>query len=236
MSAYQDARAPVALVTGATSGFGREVARTLAAQGFSVLVHGRDAGRGAAVVREIAAAGGQARFIAADLADTDAVKRLAEDAGEVDVLVNNAGFSWFGSTVDLDPAVFDQLFARFPNVRIASVENGSEFLRDLFRKLRSASRKLPGFFAEDPVETFRRNIWVNPFWEDDVNEVVELMGADRVIFGSDWPHIEGMPKPLDYVAELKELDDASRRLVMRDNARALNQRIPTGVSERDSRA
>ena len=117
MSAYQDARAPVALVTGATSGFGREVARTLAAQGFSVLVHGRDAGRGAAVVQEIAAAGGQARFIAADLTDTGAVKRLAEDAGEVDVLVNNAGFSWFGPTVDLDPVVFDQMFAA--NVRSA---------------------------------------------------------------------------------------------------------------------
>ena len=72
---------------------------------------------------------------------------------------------------------------------------GRSSSRDLFRKLRSASRKLPGFFAEDPVETFRRHIWVNPFWEDDVNEVVELMGADRVIFGSDWPHIEGMAAP-----------------------------------------
>lgn len=117
MSGYPGTQAPVALVTGATSGFGREVARTLAAQGFSVLVHGRDAGRGAAVVQEIAAAGGQARFIAADLTDTDAVKRLAEDAGEVDVLVNNAGFSWFGPTVELDPAVFDQMFAA--NVRSA---------------------------------------------------------------------------------------------------------------------
>ena len=53
--------------------------------------------------------------------------------------------------------------------------------------------------------------WINPFWEDDVYEVADLMGADRVIFGSDWPHIEGMPKPLDYVTELKELDDDSQR-------------------------
>jgi predicted TIM-barrel fold metal-dependent hydrolase len=52
------------------------------------------------------------------------------------------------------------------------------------------------------------------------------MGADRVIFGSDWPHIEGMPQPLDYVNELKELDDADRRLVLRDNALALNERRP----------
>ncbi len=52
------------------------------------------------------------------------------------------------------------------------------------------------------------------------------MGADRVIFGSDWPHIEGMPRPLDYVSEVKELDDDAQRLVMRDNARTLNERTP----------
>ena len=70
---------------------------------------------------------------------------------------------------------------------------------------------MPGYFTEDPVESFRRNVWINPFWEDDVDEVVELMGADRVIFGSDWPHIEGMPQPLDYATELKEFDDATRQ-------------------------
>ncbi len=109
--------APVALVTGATSGIGREVARRLAADGFSVLVHGRDAGRGTAVVREITEAGGRARFVAADLTDTGAITRLAEEAGDVDVLVNNAGFSWFGPTPDLSPATFDQMFAA--NVRSA---------------------------------------------------------------------------------------------------------------------
>jgi len=122
--------------------------------------------------------------------------------------------------------LFDQLFTRFPNVRIVSVENGSEFLPDLFKKLRSVTRKMPGYFREDPVETFRRHVWINPFWEDDVNETVELMGADRVVFGSDWPHIEGMPEPLDYLVELKAFDDATRRRILRDNAEELNQRQP----------
>ena len=122
--------------------------------------------------------------------------------------------------------VFDELFVRFPNVRVASVENGSEYLPDLFKKLASTNRKLPGFFREDPVEIFRRNVWINPFWEDDPYEIVDLMGADRVIFGSDWPHIEGMPKPLDYVTELKELDDDPRRLIMRDNALELTRASP----------
>jgi predicted TIM-barrel fold metal-dependent hydrolase len=123
--------------------------------------------------------------------------------------------------------VFDKLFDRFPNVRIASVENGSEFLGDLFRKLRSAARKLPGYFGEDPVETFRRHVWINPFWEDDANETVALMGADRVIFGSDWPHIEGMPEPLDYEVELKSFDDATRQQILRTNAEELTARRPS---------
>jgi predicted TIM-barrel fold metal-dependent hydrolase len=126
----------------------------------------------------------------------------------------------------LGQIVFDKLFDRFPNVRIASVENGSEFLPDLFKKMRSQSRKMPGYFSEDPVETFRRNIWINPFWEDDAEEIVELMGPDRVIFGSDWPHIEGMPEPLDYVVELKALDDETKRKVMLDNARELTELRP----------
>jgi predicted TIM-barrel fold metal-dependent hydrolase len=63
---------------------------------------------------------------------------------------------------------------------------------------------------------------MNPFWEDDVYEVIDLMGADHVIFGSDWPHIEGLPRPLDYLSEIQDLDDGDRRLVMRDNVRHLN--------------
>jgi predicted TIM-barrel fold metal-dependent hydrolase len=111
-------------------------------------------------------------------------------------------------------------------LRVASVENGADFLRDLFKKLRGTEYKMPGYFSDDPVETFRRNIWINPFWEDDVNEVVEHMGADRVIFGSDWPHIEGMPRPLDYAAELKAFGEDDRRKILRDNVRELNTRAP----------
>lgn len=121
---------------------------------------------------------------------------------------------------------FDKLFDRFPNVRVASVENGSEFLGNLFKKLRSTDRKMPGYFGGDPVEKFREHVWINPFWEDDVYEVVDHMGADRVLFGSDWPHIEGMPRPLDYVAELKEFDDATQRRILLENVAELNERRP----------
>lgn len=118
--------------------------------------------------------------------------------------------------------IFDRVFERFPNVRIASVENGSEFLPDLMRKLASTAKKVRGYFQQDPVETFKRHVWINPFWEDDVNEVVEHMGPERVIFGSDWPHIEGMPQPLDYLEELSTFGPDAQRKILSENARALN--------------
>jgi NAD(P)-dependent dehydrogenase (short-subunit alcohol dehydrogenase family) len=97
-----------ALVTGATSGIGRATALQLAQLGAEVVVHGRSAERGAEVVREIQNAGGKARFVAANLADAGDVRRLAAEAGPVDILINNAGVYKFGATADTDDAFFDE--------------------------------------------------------------------------------------------------------------------------------
>jgi NAD(P)-dependent dehydrogenase (short-subunit alcohol dehydrogenase family) len=107
----------VALVTGATSGIGKAAALQLAREGAKVIVHGRDSDRGSGVVDEIHAAGGDARFVQADLTDIDEVRQLADSVGQVDVLVNNAGMSWFGPTADLDVNTFDAMFDG--NVRAA---------------------------------------------------------------------------------------------------------------------
>jgi len=115
MNGQRDLEGISALVTGASSGIGRAAAEELGRQGAEVVVHGRDAARGSAVAGTITAEGGKARFVAADLTDPDQLDDLAGQAGPVDVLVNNAGFSWFGPTGDLDVATFDRLFAA--NVR-----------------------------------------------------------------------------------------------------------------------
>jgi NAD(P)-dependent dehydrogenase (short-subunit alcohol dehydrogenase family) len=104
-----------ALVTGATSGIGQAAAEELGRHGAEVVVHGRDPGRGQTVVDTITAEGGKARFVAADLSDPAQLNNLAEQAGTVDVLVSNAGISWFGPAADLTVETFDRLFAA--NVR-----------------------------------------------------------------------------------------------------------------------
>jgi predicted TIM-barrel fold metal-dependent hydrolase len=124
-------------------------------------------------------------------------------------------------------AVFESVFVRFPNLRIASIENGAEYLPELFKKVRSTSNKMPGYWADDPIDLFKEHVWINPFWEDDVHEVIDCMGADRVVFGSDWPHIEALPEPRQYQLELKDLDAADRRLILNDNTVGLLQRRPT---------
>jgi NAD(P)-dependent dehydrogenase (short-subunit alcohol dehydrogenase family) len=116
-----------ALVTGATSGIGRAVALQLARDGAEVVVHGRNAERGAETVQEITAAGGQASFVAADLADAADVRWLASEAGDIDILINNAGISAFAPTAEFDPAVFDKMFAsnvRAPFFLVAALAPG----------------------------------------------------------------------------------------------------------------
>lgn len=123
---------------------------------------------------------------------------------------------------------YQRLFERFGNLRIASIENGAEFLPDLFRKLRQSRDRLStmGYYKEDPGLLFKEHVWINPFWEDDVYDVESLMGVDRVIFGSDWPHIEGMPRPLDYVQEISRFDADKQRRILRENMLELNQARP----------
>jgi NAD(P)-dependent dehydrogenase (short-subunit alcohol dehydrogenase family) len=115
MNQQRDLEGISALVTGASSGIGRAAAEELGRHGAEVVVHGRDVARGSAVVDTIVAEGGKARFVAADLSDPAQLDHLADQAGMVEVLVNNAGFSWFGPTAELDVATFDRLFAA--NVR-----------------------------------------------------------------------------------------------------------------------
>src|SRR6476620_5989859 len=98
------------LVTGATAGIGQETAMLFARRGAAVVITGRDTERGAQTVAAIEAAGGRAEFIAADLNDIESVRRLVEQVGEVDVLVNNAAAHHVAPTLEEDVDSFDMMF------------------------------------------------------------------------------------------------------------------------------
>jgi NAD(P)-dependent dehydrogenase (short-subunit alcohol dehydrogenase family) len=99
-----------ALITGGTSGMGSATALAMAEKGASVIITGRDETRGASIVEKIRAGGHDAQFIAADFSEMSEVGRVADAAGEIDVLVNCAGFAALAPTADTDEAAFDGLF------------------------------------------------------------------------------------------------------------------------------
>jgi predicted TIM-barrel fold metal-dependent hydrolase len=90
-------------------------------------------------------------------------------------------------------------------------------VRHLLEDLAHAYEMAPQEFDEDPVEVFKRNIYVHPFHEEDPKGLVKLLGADRVLFGSDYPHPEGMSDPITFVDELEGLDESAIRKVMGGN-------------------
>ncbi|CAN5477955.1 amidohydrolase family protein [soil metagenome] len=119
----------------------------------------------------------------------------------------------------------DQFFFRFPNIRVASIELGSAWAFHLFEKLEKTFGQAPFAFQEDPRETFRRHVWVSPYYEDDLRGLRDLVGVDHILMGSDWPHAEGLAEPTSFIDDLHRegYDDADARLIMRDNGLALSR-------------
>jgi predicted TIM-barrel fold metal-dependent hydrolase len=114
-------------------------------------------------------------------------------------------------------AIGHGMCTRFPNLKIAPVENGSGWVRPLIHDMESAYSFNPHLFEEDPVEVFKRCIYVHPFHEDDPVGLCAAIGADNVLFGSDYPHPEGMSDPLAFVDDLDGLSDADKAKVMGGN-------------------
>jgi len=139
-----------------------------------------------------------------------------EGFGQVDVL---------SRLVVSDRAIHDTIgslvvhgvFHRHRKLKVASIENGSDWLHLLVKRLRKLANQTPHAFHEDPGETIRRHVWVTPYLEDDLTKLAELMGVERILFGSDWPHGEGMPQPLDFAKELSAFSASEVQRIMRDN-------------------
>jgi predicted TIM-barrel fold metal-dependent hydrolase len=123
--------------------------------------------------------------------------------------------------------VLHNLFGRFPEIQVLTIELGSKWVPPLLSAMDRAARMSsfgawPGGRLSDlPSEIFRHHVFVTPYHEDDIGQLVRLIGADRVLFGSDYPHPEGMADPgdiFDYENGLSALGNRDLRRIFRDNA------------------
>jgi predicted TIM-barrel fold metal-dependent hydrolase len=106
-------------------------------------------------------------------------------------------------------------------VRVASLENGSAWLEPLMKRIADTHRKMPQEFKGNPIETFKRHVFVSPFYEAPMDKLVALIGSDRILFGSDWPHPEGLGRPLDYLDDVEGLNPADIKKIMHGNLKGL---------------
>ncbi|HEY7054544.1 MAG TPA: amidohydrolase family protein [Mycobacterium sp.] len=141
-------------------------------------------------------------------------------------------FEAFGGSSPLDQILVDDraihdtmasmiahgVFTRHPSLKAVSIENGSYFVYRLIKRLKKAANNHPRLFPEDPVEQLRNNVWIAPYYEDDLPLLAETIGVDKILFGSDWPHGEGLESPVSFTDELAGFSEADVRKVMRDNA------------------
>ena len=98
----------------------------------------------------------------------------------------------------ISSAVCHGMLARFPGVRLGSIENGGVWMTRLVEDLMDGYGKMPHLFQEHPLETLRRALYVAPYWEEPLEPLVEAIGLDHILFNSDWPHPEGLADPVEY--------------------------------------
>jgi predicted TIM-barrel fold metal-dependent hydrolase len=106
---------------------------------------------------------------------------------------------------------------RFPELKVAVIENGSAWLVPLLDQLADIGKKMPQAFPGDPVEEVRNRIHISPFWEEDLAELSSIVGVERVLFGSDYPHPEGLADPVRYVDSLTKISEPDQAKIMGGN-------------------
>ncbi|GAA5060409.1 amidohydrolase family protein [Nocardia callitridis] len=107
---------------------------------------------------------------------------------------------------------------RHPELKIAVIENGAVWLEPLMETLVDVAKKAPeGFGHQDPIEALRRSMHISPFWEEDLPAIADLIGVDNVLFGSDYPHPEGLAEPTRYIHELEDMTLADQQKIMGGN-------------------
>ncbi len=107
------------------------------------------------------------------------------------------------------------LATRFPRLRFLPVEYQSRWIRPFVKRVQRRYEESPVLFDEDPFEVFKRNVWVHAFHEPDPKGLIDIgIPVDHIMFGSDFPHPEGMADPLEYSEVVKDLPQDEQALIM----------------------
>ena len=124
------------------------------------------------------------------------------------------------------------IFSRFPKLRVASIESGGDWVAGFLEHVADTYKKMPHVFDEDPVEQFKSHVWISPFHEDNLALLIDTIGASQVLFGSDYPHPEGLAEPCSYVDHLPAgLSDEDTHNIMGGNlARIMRVDVPVGAA------
>jgi predicted TIM-barrel fold metal-dependent hydrolase len=121
----------------------------------------------------------------------------------------------------LSMLICEGVFDRHPALRLAVVESGSAWVEPMLFRLDRAYRRMPKEFTRHPLETVKEHISIMPFYEDSARELGDLLGMKNVLFGSDWPHAEGLLHPLDFLDDITDLTAAEQKMVLCDNLKNL---------------
>jgi predicted TIM-barrel fold metal-dependent hydrolase len=106
---------------------------------------------------------------------------------------------------------------RNPQLKLAVIENGSTWMAPLLERLADTHKKAPESFLGDPVQEIKNRIHISPFYEDGVADLIDLMGVERVLFGSDYPHPEGLAQPTHFADGLGHLSHGDQAKIMGGN-------------------
>ena len=122
---------------------------------------------------------------------------------------------------------FMNFFGRFPNIRVMSVENGSlwvPYLLAAMDKMKGMGRNGPwpgGYVSGRPSDVVKEKVFVSPYHEENIPALCESIGAGQVLFGSDFPHAEGLADPLAFRDGLTGLSGHDQSLIMGETMAAL---------------
>jgi len=107
------------------------------------------------------------------------------------------------------------LATRFPKLKFMPTEYWSGWIRPFVQRIQRAYEKSPVLFDEDPFEAFKRSIYVHIFHEADPQGLLDMgLPADRLMFGSDFPHPEGMGDPLQYSEVVEGMAQEDQEYIM----------------------